>query len=53
MSLADRYRAHRADVRTRKAVLRAIRNAGAATVQQELIAIAQTRPRRKPGRGVI
>ncbi|MBK1784669.1 hypothetical protein [Prauserella cavernicola] len=44
-NIAARLRARRAESRTRRAVNRAIDNAATATVRQELIAIAQTRPR--------
>ncbi|WP_170140108.1 hypothetical protein [Prauserella marina] len=45
-NIAARYRARRAETRTRRAINRAIDNAATATVRQELISIAQTRPRR-------
>ncbi|MEU6644990.1 hypothetical protein ABZ863_20840 [Saccharomonospora sp. NPDC046836] len=46
-NIAARLRARRAETRTRRAINRAIDNAATATVRQELIAIAQTRPRRE------
>lgn len=42
-NIAAKLRAHRAEVRTRRAVTRAINTAATATVRQELIAIAQAR----------
>jgi hypothetical protein len=42
-NIAAKLRARRAEVRTRRAVSRAIDTAATATVRQELIAIAQAR----------
>ncbi|WP_199429032.1 hypothetical protein [Qaidamihabitans albus] len=52
-NIAAKLRARRAEMRARRALNRAIDNAATATVRQELIAIAQTRPRRGQDSRVI
>ena len=42
-NIAAKFRARRAQTRTRKAVSRAIDNAASATIREELIAVANAR----------
>ncbi|MGH3519867.1 MAG: hypothetical protein ACRDQ7_21270 [Haloechinothrix sp.] len=45
-NIAAKLRARRAEIRTRRAINRAIDSAASATVRQELILAAQRKPRR-------